>query len=783
MLYSPGLNTTVESAPRTRRTAKQPKRCLECGVCFSKTEHLARHIRSHTKEKPFSCGECGKSYSRQDSLLRHSRAHSRSQPKRSRGSVTPSTSSQYSLVGESVQTEITARSDRTLRRDYDAESQNSLSSSSFSKPPTTSVITGWGGQTEQAGQALANGSLQHHGIEPDVGPPSTGQYVGNVFPDVPASIFNTPTDLELLDIGLNAHEPAWLLGSDFDLNALDFPLSTAISEWGHPNPEDVLSHQEVHDSSNALGRSKGHMPLSDLVPAVQYNWYTTLTRDVVCYESPDQLYGQDHIDEAYREGLRCKLQPNPSNTALPSADFLNLCIKLYFVRFNPVFPIVHAPSFRPSSENAILLLSVCSVGALFMGSATAAAQGRKIFQTLNKANLSSWDTYIRRDAREWRSLVQASIIGQTFGMLSGQPENVCMTESFHGTVIAWARQGGFFKIKSAPLPSIDEPDVSKEDSWRRWVDAEESVRLVLALYIHDSEFATTFHHEPLLRHTLEKLPVCNSDELFFAPSAADWYSLVEKGRAMNPQPTHVDTANSLVASSALTTRKAQMFAYASLAGIVASIQEKRSSFLDDTSKQYLRNLLLSWHNEHYRYIQGPKRNHINLLIFWHAAFMALYADPDLLERSIGRDGRQAAQEAREDLVRWAASVEARRGVLHALLLLKDLEMLPIGLEPAIHVPKAAFYSAMVVYSYIKFKPSADSYAPSHDEVDIPELQVSGSAGVVSSNSDKPSAALFSPVEPSILCNAIDLLRRIGHWEISRKFASILQILLDDLTKA
>jgi hypothetical protein len=59
------------------------------------------------------------------------------------------------------------------------------------------------------------------------------------------------------------------------------------------------------------------------------------------------------------------------------------------VRFNPVFPIVHAPSFRPSSENAILLLSVCSVGALFMGSATAAAQGRKIFQTLNKANLSS----------------------------------------------------------------------------------------------------------------------------------------------------------------------------------------------------------------------------------------------------------------------------------------------------------------------------------------------------------------------------------------------------------
>jgi hypothetical protein len=358
-----------------------------------------------------------------------------------------------------------------------------------------------------------------------------------------------------------------------------------------------------------------------------------------------------------------------------------------------------------------------------------------------------------------------------------------MTESFHGTAIAWARQGGFFKIKNAPLPSADESGMSQDDIWRRWVDAEESVRLVLALYVHDSEFATTFHHEPLLRHTVDKLPVCNTDELFFAPTAADWYSVLEKDHSMGSATAHGHTVNSLAVSSVLTTRKSQMFAYASLAGIVASIQEERSACLEDTSKQYFRNLLLSWHNEYYNHIQGPKKNHINLLIFWHAGFMALYADSDLLERSIGRDGRLAAQEARNDIESWAASHEARRGVLHALLVLKHLEMLPIGLEPAIHVPKAAFYSALVVYSYIKFKLSVDSYVPSQEEVNIPELQVSSSTGTLNLSSDKTSTAIFSPVEPSMLCHAIDLLRRIGHWEISRKFASILQILLDDLTKA
>ncbi|KAI1276251.1 fungal-specific transcription factor domain-containing protein [Xylaria sp. FL0933] len=776
MLYSPELDAAVPDVPRTRRNAKQPKRCPECGVCFTKTEHLARHIRSHTKEKPFSCRECGKSYSRQDSLLRHSRAHTRRPTNRSTRSVTPS-SAQFSLAGESIQAGMTPQGE------HDAVSQNSLSSSSFSHPTTASATNGWGAQAEEPSQKLTDSPLQQHALQSTIGTVSSGQYVGAAFPGVPAGVFNTPTDMELLDIGLNAHEPAWLLGSDFDLNTLDFPISTVMSEWGYPNQEPLPSQHETYGASNTLSRCKGHMSLSDLVPAVQYNWYTTLTRDVVCHESLKQQQGQDEIDEAYREGLRHKLQSNPSTTALPSADFLNLCIKLYFVRFNPVFPFIHAPSFRPSAENALLLLSVCSVGALFMGSAAAATQGRKIFQTLNKANLSLWDTYIRRDAREWRSLVQASIIGQTFGMLSGQPDNVCMTESFHGTVIAWARQGGFFKIKHAPLPSTGDPETSKEDIWRRWVDAEESVRLVLALYVHDSEFATTFHHEPLLRHTIEKLPVCNSDELFFASTAADWYSIVEKERATSSETAHVDTINSLAVPPVPTSNKAQLFAYASLAGIVASIQEERSSSLDDTSKHHFRNVLLAWHREHYNHIQGAKKNHINLLIFWHAAFMSLYADSDLLERSIGRDGRQAAQEARGNVNNWAASLEARRGVLHALLILKDLEMLPIGLEPAIHVPKAAFYSALVVYSYIKFKPSVDLYVPSQDEMNIPELRVPCSTSNLHLASDKASPAILSPVEPSILCNAIDLLRRIGHWEISRKFASILQILLDDLTAA
>ncbi|KAH6992542.1 hypothetical protein EDB82DRAFT_151039 [Fusarium venenatum] len=52
-----------------------PFQCRFCPKTFGRQEHLARHVRAHTREKPYGCRQCNKSFSRQDVLQRHQATH------------------------------------------------------------------------------------------------------------------------------------------------------------------------------------------------------------------------------------------------------------------------------------------------------------------------------------------------------------------------------------------------------------------------------------------------------------------------------------------------------------------------------------------------------------------------------------------------------------------------------------------------------------------------------------------------------------------------------------
>ncbi|THU97189.1 hypothetical protein K435DRAFT_70236 [Dendrothele bispora CBS 962.96] len=58
---------------RCRPTPPKTFQCRgygDCKMVFSRSEHLARHIRKHTGERPFAC-HCSKQFSRLDNLRQH----------------------------------------------------------------------------------------------------------------------------------------------------------------------------------------------------------------------------------------------------------------------------------------------------------------------------------------------------------------------------------------------------------------------------------------------------------------------------------------------------------------------------------------------------------------------------------------------------------------------------------------------------------------------------------------------------------------------------------------
>lgn len=52
-------------------TGQTPHQCEYCGKKYTRKEHLANHMRSHTNDTPFRCEICGKSFGRKEHFTNH----------------------------------------------------------------------------------------------------------------------------------------------------------------------------------------------------------------------------------------------------------------------------------------------------------------------------------------------------------------------------------------------------------------------------------------------------------------------------------------------------------------------------------------------------------------------------------------------------------------------------------------------------------------------------------------------------------------------------------------
>lgn len=503
---------------------------------------------------------------------------------------------------------------------------------------------------------------------------------------------------------------------------------------------------------------------------LQESWYTHLDDEYEAqsgYMTPMPRHGE--IDDNYRQSLHRRLQISSLDQNLPSVEFMNLCVKSYFGRFHHLFPIVHAPTFRPLKTNAVLLLSICSVGSLLTGYPSAYQRGTQLFERLHKAILADWDRLIRRGPEEALAMVQASIIGQTFALLSGQAKYLSIVDAFHGTIISWARRMKIFQIQHALLSD----DLDLDKSWKIWVHNEEKIRVALGLRIHDAEIASILRHETLLPSASRMTQVAN-DTLFAAQSAQEWVVLYKE---KSNQSTYTPQRQSgLVFPQNLHHRlmshekPSQFTIYTVLEDVCCEVIEARiNESLTVASVTSVQECLLLFFEQYLRPSQSePWRNGIRIL--WHYLFILLHSDMDLLERSIGRDGPDLDATDLSAVQDWAKSASAKRCVAHAIMIKRNLEDFPLSSEPAIHVPRCAFSSIICLFCYAKYSDGGND-----SPLDFPEFQFFSTAVASLLKEAKGSSSLDIGLSP--LYGFVDLLQRIGHWGISRTLASLVEVML------
>ena len=325
-----------------------------------------------------------------------------------------------------------------------------------------------------------------------------------------------------------------------------------------------------------------------------------------------------------------------------------------------------------------------------------------------------------------------------------------------------------------------------------------------------------FHHEPHLRHDAIVISVAADDNLFNAPTAAAWRDQMQLQAPSKPSVHECLHTNqhphhySQQVPGELVCRQSRFTAYVILHGIYASVCEKQQiGHLSAGSANFTEccDALMCWYFTFEIQRSTQKTRDVSqsdsfcLIILWHTVFMNLLVNFNTLERAIGREGLDTSSTDPDHLyaLQWAASPEARRCIMHAYALESALGTMRLDTEPAIHIPHCLFLAGIASYCYTRFRRLSPQIASSQQELNFPEFNIRGvsvphhhfgnsvSATDLQSSSNRrdgtrneehseqgrQSADMAVPLGASMLCTLTDMLQRIGHWGIARKFAGVL----------
>jgi hypothetical protein len=182
---------------------------------------------------------------------------------------------------------------------------------------------------------------------------------GSLSVDQASNVWGSWTDLDSFDFGGNAHDPSWLVGVSFDINALTSSISTG-SPWVYGDALENLTHSQPNEHSNGAHSTDESTTDNNIRTLVRNRWYTRPAIESTYPYALKRPENIDRVDEAYRAGLSSRLRPCLHDDVLPSADFL-VCSDGIRLAYTDRTMIVQADSVIEYMHQAVL----CQISAHF----------------------------------------------------------------------------------------------------------------------------------------------------------------------------------------------------------------------------------------------------------------------------------------------------------------------------------------------------------------------------------------------------------------------------------
>ena len=209
-----------------------------------------------------------------------------------------------------------------------------------------------------------------------------------------------------------------------------------------------------------------------------------------------------------------------------------------------------------------------------------------------------------------------------------------------------------------------------------------------------------------------------------------------------------------------------------------ALESRHSSIDGNKALEKCHESLISWYEVFKMGSTSRADGKESLRMLWHSTFMLMHVDFAKLELSCGKAGPRAAQNNTGYSRAWAQSDDAKRCLVHAMLVQRHFRKMPVGSEPSIHVPMCLYLCGILLFCLLRFGGDGETHIGTSSPIDFPELRLLG----IDANSmvrETIGELQSDRLGLSHVFKVIGLLQRISHWRLAQSLTSTLLTLVEE----